>query len=143
MQPAMRRVGVHARVPHCGYRYCRCANRPLETPQPVQRQVRITKQRTRYESNQIRFTRDAYRIREAGYALGAPVLLHPRIPDMTVRNAYYSGFTPAVDAAFATAGLGWHYDAGIQFIRLVLAGTFDRLPDLQIILGHWGELVLF
>ncbi len=40
-------------------------------------------------------------------------------------------------------GLGWHYDAGIQFIRLVLAGTFDRLPGLQVILGHWGEVVLF
>jgi predicted TIM-barrel fold metal-dependent hydrolase len=76
-------------------------------------------------------------------ALGAPVLLHPRTPDMAVRNAYYSGFTPTIDAVFATAGLGWHYDAGIQFVRLVLSGTFDRMPGLQIILGHWGELVLF
>ena len=40
-------------------------------------------------------------------------------------------------------GLGWHYDAGIEFVRLVLSGTFDRLPGLQVILGHWGELVLF
>jgi predicted TIM-barrel fold metal-dependent hydrolase len=40
-------------------------------------------------------------------------------------------------------GLGWHYDAGIQFIRLVLGGTFDRFPGLQVILGHWGEVVLF
>jgi uncharacterized protein len=39
--------------------------------------------------------------------------------------------------------LGWHYEAGIQFVRLMLAGVFDRLPDLQIILGHWGEVVLF
>lgn len=76
-------------------------------------------------------------------ALGVPILLHPRAPDMAVRTAYYSGFKPEVDAAFATYGLGWHYDAGIQFIRLVLAGTFDRLPALQLILGHWGELVLF
>lgn len=75
--------------------------------------------------------------------LGVPVLLHPRTPDLAVRNAYYSGFAPMVDAAFATAGLGWHYDAGIQFIRLVLSGAFDRMPGLQIILGHWGELVLF
>ncbi|WMJ70011.1 amidohydrolase family protein [Stenotrophomonas sp. 24(2023)] len=75
--------------------------------------------------------------------LGVPVLLHPRTPDAAVRAAYYTGFTPAVDAAFATYGLGWHYDAGIQFLRLVLAGTFDRLPELQVILGHWGEVVLF
>ena len=52
-------------------------------------------------------------------------------------------FTAEVDAAFAMYALGWHYDAGIQFIRLVLAGTFDRLPGLQVILGHWGEVVLF
>jgi predicted TIM-barrel fold metal-dependent hydrolase len=76
-------------------------------------------------------------------ALGVPILLHPRTPDMAVRSAYYSGFKPEVDAAFSMYGLGWHYDVGIQFVRLVLSGTFDRLPGLQVILGHWGELVLF
>ena len=80
---------------------------------------------------------------ESAEALGAPILLHPRVPEIAVRAAYYSGFTPEVDAAFATYGLGWHYDAGIQFLRLVLAGTFDRMPRLQVILGHWGEVVLF
>lgn len=76
-------------------------------------------------------------------ALGAPILLHPRTPDRAVREAYYSGFTPEVDAALSMYGLGWHYDAGIQFVRLVLSGAFDRMPSLQVILGHWGEVVLF
>ena len=76
-------------------------------------------------------------------ALTAPVLLHPRTPPTAVREAYYSGFNPTLDACFATFGMGWHYDAGLQFLRLILSGTFDRLPRLQIILGHWGELVLF
>lgn len=80
---------------------------------------------------------------QSAEALGAPILIHPRTPDAAVREAYYSGFAPTVDAAFATYGLGWHYDAGLQFVRLVLAGTFDRLPKLQVILGHWGEVVLF
>ena len=80
---------------------------------------------------------------DSAAALGVPILLHPRTPDLAVRNAYYSGFQPKLDAAFATYGLGWHYDAGIQFLRLILAGTFDRLPTLQLILGHWGEVVLF
>lgn len=75
--------------------------------------------------------------------LGVPILLHPRTPDAAVREAYYSGFSPEVDMAFSTYGLGWHYDAGVQFIRLLLAGTFDRQPTLQLILGHWGEVVLF
>jgi predicted TIM-barrel fold metal-dependent hydrolase len=80
---------------------------------------------------------------QSAEALSAPILLHPRAPETAVRAAYYSGFKPDVEAAFSTYGLGWHYDAGIQFLRLVLAGTFDRMPGLQVILGHWGELVLF
>ncbi|HTS47259.1 MAG TPA: amidohydrolase family protein [Bryobacteraceae bacterium] len=80
---------------------------------------------------------------QSAEALGAPILLHPRTPDLAVRAAYYSGFAPEVDAAFCTYGLGWHYDAGVQFLRLVLAGAFDRMPGLQVILGHWGEVVLF
>lgn len=75
--------------------------------------------------------------------LGAPILLHPRMPAPAVREAYYSGLGPELDFFFAGPGLGWHYDAGVQFLRLLLSGTFDRLPDLQVILGHWGELVLF
>jgi len=80
---------------------------------------------------------------QSAEALSAPILLHPRTPERAVREAYYSGFKPEVDAAFSTYGIGWHYDAGVQFLRLILAGVFDRLPGLQVILGHWGELVLF
>jgi predicted TIM-barrel fold metal-dependent hydrolase len=58
-------------------------------------------------------------------------------------NVYYSGFGPAVEAAFATFGVGWHYDAGVEFLRMVVAGVFDRFPRLQVVVGHWGELVLF
>jgi predicted TIM-barrel fold metal-dependent hydrolase len=76
-------------------------------------------------------------------ALQVPILLHPRTPDEAVRKAYYSGFTPELDNAFANFGMGWHYDAGVQFVRLILGGTFDRHPTLQVILGHWGEMVLF
>jgi predicted TIM-barrel fold metal-dependent hydrolase len=80
---------------------------------------------------------------EAASHLRIPLFIHPQTPPAAVREAYYSGFDPQVDLAFATFGLGWHYDCGIQFVRLALAGVFDRFPDLQIILGHWGEMVLF
>jgi predicted TIM-barrel fold metal-dependent hydrolase len=75
--------------------------------------------------------------------LGVPVFVHPQIPQRAVRDVYYSGFGDAIDTAFATFALGWHYEAGIQFVRLMLAGVFDKYPDLQIILGHWGEVILF
>ena len=80
---------------------------------------------------------------ETAAALNVPVLLHPRTPDPAVRQVYYSGFSQEVNDTLSQFGLGWHYDAGMQFIRLVLSGIFDRLPNLQVILGHWGEVVLF
>jgi uncharacterized protein len=80
---------------------------------------------------------------EAAARLQAPIFVHPQIPQRAVREIYYSGFNDQVDTAFAAFGLGWHYEAGIQFVRLILAGVFDKHPDLQIILGHWGEVVLF
>lgn len=80
---------------------------------------------------------------ETAARLRVPVFLHPQVPQRAVREVYYSGFGDQIDSAFATFGLGWHYEAGIQFVRLILAGVFDRYPDLQIILGHWGEVVLF
>jgi uncharacterized protein len=80
---------------------------------------------------------------ESAARLGAPILLHPRLPAPAVRAAYYAGLGPELDFFFAGPGLGWHYDAGLQFLRLMLSGAFDRWGNLQIILGHWGELVLF
>jgi predicted TIM-barrel fold metal-dependent hydrolase len=75
--------------------------------------------------------------------LGVPLLIHPQIPQVSVREAYYAGFSEPIDLAFSTFGLGWHYEAGIQFVRMVLGGVFDRHPSLQVILGHWGEVVIF
>jgi predicted TIM-barrel fold metal-dependent hydrolase len=80
---------------------------------------------------------------EAAAALRAPLYLHPQSPLPAVREAIYSGFDRAVDGAFATHGIGWHYETGVQILRLVLAGVFDRYPDLQVVTGHWGEVVLF
>ena len=87
--------------------------------------------------------KDFWPIFECAAELGVPLFIHPQIPQRAVRDVYYSGFGGQVDLAFSTYGLGWHYEAGIQFVRLALAGVFDRFPDLQIILGHWGEVILF
>jgi uncharacterized protein len=80
---------------------------------------------------------------EAAANLRAPLYLHPQIPAPAVRQAYYSGLGDRVDDVFATAGWGWHIETGIEAVRLILSGIFDRFPDLQIILGHWGESMLF
>ncbi|ORA26634.1 amidohydrolase family protein [Mycobacterium aquaticum] len=80
---------------------------------------------------------------EAAEALNAPLYLHPQSPQPAVRRAYYDGLGTPLDHAFATHGLGWHYETGVQLLRLILGGVFDRFPGLQVIVGHWGELVLF
>ncbi|WP_115717774.1 amidohydrolase family protein [Gallaecimonas mangrovi] len=86
---------------------------------------------------------DNWPIFEAAQALGAPLYIHPQAPVPAVREALYSGFDDTLNAAFASFGLGWHYETGVQIVRMVLAGVFDRFPELQIVTGHWGEVVLF
>jgi predicted TIM-barrel fold metal-dependent hydrolase len=80
---------------------------------------------------------------EAADALRTPLYIHPQSPQQGVLDAYYGGFGREIDALFARPAIGWHYEAGIQIVRLILAGVFDRFPNLEIITGHWGEVVLF
>jgi uncharacterized protein len=75
--------------------------------------------------------------------LHQPVFIHPQIPSTELRDAAYRGFDPLTDLGLATFGWGWHLDAGLAALRLILRGTFDRHPGLQLVLGHWGEMLLF
>lgn len=75
--------------------------------------------------------------------LGRPVFIHPQIPPTAVRDASYRGFDPLTELGLATFGWGWHIEAGLAALRLIVGGTFDRHPDLQVVLGHWGEMLLF
>lgn len=72
-----------------------------------------------------------------------PVFLHPQLPSAALRDASYRGFDEITDLALATFGWGWHLDAATTALRLILRGTFDRHPGLQLVLGHWGEMLLF
>jgi predicted TIM-barrel fold metal-dependent hydrolase len=82
-------------------------------------------------------------ILEAAEDLDVPLYLHPTIPSKAVQEAYYTGLAPDISIRFATAGWGWHMETGIHALRLILAGIFDRYPRLQLILGHWGEMIPF
>jgi predicted TIM-barrel fold metal-dependent hydrolase len=80
---------------------------------------------------------------ERAVALSVPIYLHPAMPPAPVREAYYTGLDPAVGFVLSTSGWGWHSEVGIHALRLILAGVFDHLPTLQIIIGHMGEMVPF
>lgn len=83
---------------------------------------------------------DLYAVAER---LGVPLHFHPQTPVPAVIEAYYSGLPGRVGFGLATAGLGWYYDLGVQYLRMIFSGVFDRHPGLQVIAGHWGEVVLF
>lgn len=79
---------------------------------------------------------------EMAAELDVPLSIHPSMPSETIRKEYYSGMTPiGFNAIMSTPGWGWHMEAGFHVIRLVLSGLFDKLPNLKIISGHWGEFV--
>ncbi len=80
---------------------------------------------------------------ERAAALSVPIYLHPAEPPAPVREAYYTGLDPVVGIGLATFGWGWHSEVGMHALRLILAGVFDRLPTLQIIIGHMGEMIPF
>jgi predicted TIM-barrel fold metal-dependent hydrolase len=75
--------------------------------------------------------------------LGVPLYVHPGLPLPAVQAPYYGGFERELAARLSMFAWGWHNEAGIQVVRMLLAGLFDRFPRLQVISGHWGEMVPF
>lgn len=79
----------------------------------------------------------------AAATLHQPVFIHPQVPSDAVRDASYRELGEAAGLALATFAWGWHLEAGTAALRLMARGVLDRHPRLQLILGHWGELLLF
>ena len=76
---------------------------------------------------------------EAAAALDVPVYLHPAPPPEPVREAYYSGLPGEMGRMLSIAGWGWHSETALHTLRLIVAGLFDKVPGLQLIIGHMGE----
>ena len=75
--------------------------------------------------------------------LRVPIYLHPGYPLPQVQQPYYGGLGAQVTARFSLFGWGWHNEAGVHLLRLLLSRKFDQFPNLQVISGHWGEMVPF
>ena len=76
---------------------------------------------------------------EAAARLKMPVYLHPAVPLPVVFEAYYKGFDPQIEYLLGTGFWGWHSETAIHTLRMILGGVFDRVPELQLIIGHMGE----
>lgn len=84
-----------------------------------------------------------YPVWDALTELDLPIYIHPNFTSADACKAYYSGLGDQIDTILSTYGYGWHYETGIQVIRMILAGVFEKYPELKVILGHWGEMVPF
>jgi uncharacterized protein len=76
---------------------------------------------------------------EAAAALDVPVYLHPAPPPEPVREAYFSGLPGELGRMLSIAGWGWHSETALHTLRLIVSGAFDKVPGLQLIIGHMGE----
>jgi predicted TIM-barrel fold metal-dependent hydrolase len=76
---------------------------------------------------------------EMAESLGVPVYVHPAPPPVSVRKAYYDGLPGDAGQMLSIAGWGWHAELGLHLLRLITSGVLERLPKLQVIVGHMGE----
>ena len=65
--------------------------------------------------------------------------LHPTMPQKSIIEALYGGFSPITTFLFAGPAWGWHIETAVHVVRIILGGVFDRYPKLQIVIGHLGE----
>ncbi|EAF4346745.1 TPA: amidohydrolase family protein [Listeria monocytogenes] len=84
-----------------------------------------------------------YPIFEMAEKLDVPISFHPSFIPETITEQYFASdaWSDVVTGVFSSAGFGWHMDVGIQVVRMILSGIFDKLPNLKIITGHLGEMV--
>jgi 5-carboxyvanillate decarboxylase len=73
-----------------------------------------------------------WEIFQAAADLKVPIYLHPNTPP------------PAMIGPFLERGLdgaifGFAVETALHMLRIIVAGVFDRFPELQIVLGHLGE----
>ena len=71
--------------------------------------------------------------------LDVPIYIHPGVPPEAVRRVYYSGLREPFNLSLATFAYGWHAETAVHVLRLILSGTLDRHPTLNLIIGHMGE----
>ncbi len=80
---------------------------------------------------------------ERAVELDVPIYFHPGFVDEKISDYYFksSEWSNEVTGIFSAYGYGWHMDVGLHMMRMILSGIFNKLPNLKLITGHWGELV--
>jgi 5-carboxyvanillate decarboxylase len=69
---------------------------------------------------------------EAAEALNVPVYIHPTTPPKSM-------IAPFIERGLDGAIFGFAVETGLHLLRIIVAGVFDRFPNLRIVAGHLGE----
>jgi 2,3-dihydroxybenzoate decarboxylase len=77
-----------------------------------------------------------WEIFEAAEALNAPIYIHPREPSPQMLQ-------PFLQRGMERALYGFGVEVGLHTLALITSGTFDRFPNLKIVIGHAGEALPF
>ena len=72
---------------------------------------------------------------EKAAELGLPVYVHPNIGNEERINEF--------GGAMPGAGYGYAVDVMTTTLRLICKGVFDKLPNLRVFIGHFGEFYPF
>src|SRR6185503_14292059 len=70
-----------------------------------------------------------WEIFEAAQALDVPIYIHPNTPPREMIG-------PFLPRGLDGAVYGFAVETGLHLLRIVLAGVFDRFPNLKIVVGH-------
>ena len=73
---------------------------------------------------------------EAVADLDVPLYLHPQTLPGNVVGPYR-------EAGLDGAVWGFAAETGLHLLRIITSGTFDRIPNLRVVVGHLGEGVPF
>ncbi|HEY7486909.1 MAG TPA: amidohydrolase family protein [Streptosporangiaceae bacterium] len=73
---------------------------------------------------------------EAAEAFDTPVYLHPTGPSRGL-------IKPLLEAGIDGAIFGFGVETGTHLLRIIVAGVFDRFPNLKLVVGHLGEALPF
>jgi 5-carboxyvanillate decarboxylase len=69
---------------------------------------------------------------EAAQALDVPIYIHPTTPSAAMID-------PFLERGLDGAIFGFGVEVGLHVLRIILAGVFDRFPNLKMVIGHLGE----
>lgn len=67
---------------------------------------------------------------------GAPLYIHPNTPSKQLIPAF-------LERGLDGAIYGFGVETGLHLLRMIVAGVFDKYPNLKVVVGHLGEALPF